>query len=351
MILCPCRKSLELNAVALVVALQSRRRPVVDAHAERQTVALQNFLDLGQRLLAQIGRAQQFNLGALHEIADVMNVLGLEAVRAAHRELQLIDRTQQNRIELRFGGLGGRLVLALQVDEYRELILQDSAGAANRLFRVDGAVGFDIENELVQVGALLDARALDVVRDLAHRAERGVQLQTADGARLFFEGHALRRRAIPTAALDFQRHRQFAGFRQIRDHEIRIQNLDIVVAGNIAGRHRARALLVQAHLRDVAGVHADGHRFEVQQNVDDILLDTLDGSVLVEHTFDFDFSDGGARQRGQQYAAQGIAQRVTEAEFERFDHETRMARRHGLYFDDPRLQKLIDRSLHGYHLR
>src|SRR6267154_298167 len=155
-------------------------------------------------------------------------------------------------------------------------------------------------------------------------------------------------RPITSSALDLQRHRQFTGLGQIRDHEIRVQNLDIVVAGNIAGRHGARTLLVQAHLGDVAGVHADGHRFEVQQNVDDVLLDTLDGGVLVEHTFDFDFSNGGARQRGQQYAAQGIAQRVTKAAFERFDHDTRMARRHGLYFDDPRLQKLIDRSLHGY---
>src|SRR5258708_1206645 len=158
-------------------------------------------------------------------------------------------------------------------------------------------------------------------------------------------------RTTTPAGVDFQRHPQFTGFGQIRDHEIRIQNLDIVVAGNIAGRHRARTLLVQAPLGDVAGVHADGHRLEVQQNVDDVLLDTLDGGVLVEHAFDFDFSNGGARQRGQQHAAQGIAQRVTKAAFERFDHDTRMARRHGLYFDDPRLQKFIDRSLHGYHLR
>jgi len=77
----------------------------------------------------------------------------------------------------------------------------------------------------------------------------------------------------------------------------------------------------------------------------------LDRGVFVQHAFDFDFSDGGARQRGQQYAAQCIAQGVTKAAFERFDHDTRMARRHGLYFDDPRLQKFIDRSLHGYHLR
>jgi len=64
---------------------------------------------------------------------------------------------------------------------------------------------------------------------------------------------------------------------------------------------------------------------------------------IVQHAFDFDLSDGGPGQRGQQHSAQGIAQRVTKAAFERFDHDTSMARRHGLYFDDPRLQNsLID---------
>jgi hypothetical protein len=31
-------------------------------------------------------------------------------------------------------------------------------------------------------------------------------------------------------------------------------------------------------------MHADGHRFEIQQNVDDVLLDALDGGVLVQRT-------------------------------------------------------------------
>ena len=99
-----------------------------------------------------------------------------------------------------------------------------------------------------------------------------------------------------------------------------------MVAGNVAGRDRSRTLLVQANLGDVAGVHADGHRLEIQQNVDDILLDSLDRGVLMQHAFDFDLGDGGARQRRQQHPAQGIAQRVTEAALERFDHDARMTR-------------------------
>src|SRR5271170_6403423 len=113
-------------------------------------MALEHFLDLGQRLLAQIRGPQQFNFGSLHEVANVVNILSLEAVRAANRQFELIDWAQQDWIELCFGRLRGRLVLALQIDEHRQLVLEYSAGAANRLFGVDGAVGLDIENQLVE---------------------------------------------------------------------------------------------------------------------------------------------------------------------------------------------------------
>jgi hypothetical protein len=78
---------------------------------------------------------------------------------AAHRELELVDRTQQDRIELHLGDLGDRLVLALQVTNTDSCRLEDAAGAADRLFRLDRAVGLDVDDQLVEVGALLDARA------------------------------------------------------------------------------------------------------------------------------------------------------------------------------------------------
>src|SRR6188768_538920 len=99
----PARKSLArcfLDDVSFVVALEADRRPVIEAHAQRQAVALEHFLDLSERLLAEVRRTKQLDFRALHEIADVVDVLGLQAVRAANRELELIDRTQQDRIEL-----------------------------------------------------------------------------------------------------------------------------------------------------------------------------------------------------------------------------------------------------------
>src|SRR5437016_848369 len=140
---CLRSSALPSDDVALFVVLQARRRPPVEAHAEHQPVALQHLLDLGEGLLAEVRRAQQLDLGGLHHVADVVNVLGLEAVGAAHGELELVHRTQQYRIELHLRDLGRRLFLALQVDEHRQLVLQDAAGAAAHLPGLHGSVGPD----------------------------------------------------------------------------------------------------------------------------------------------------------------------------------------------------------------
>ena len=109
--------------------------------------------------------------------------------------LGYLDRAQQDRIELLLGSLRSAFVLALQIDEHRQLVLQNRAGAANRFFRVDRAVGLDVQDQLVQVRALLDTRALDRVGHAADRAERRIELQTADRAAGLFERGALDRRA------------------------------------------------------------------------------------------------------------------------------------------------------------
>ena len=49
---------------------------------------------------------------------------------------------------------------ALQIDEYRQLMLQDCRCATDSFFRLDGAVGFQIDNQLIQIRALLNTCTL-----------------------------------------------------------------------------------------------------------------------------------------------------------------------------------------------
>src|SRR3954447_17469324 len=93
-------KSTQLHAVH-----EPRRRPAFELHAELQAALEQHVLDLGQRLLAEVRRLQQLDFGLLHEIADVIDALGLEAVRRADRELEIVDRTKKNRIDAALLGL------------------------------------------------------------------------------------------------------------------------------------------------------------------------------------------------------------------------------------------------------
>ena len=125
---------------------------------------------------------------------------------------------------------------------------EDVAGPADGLLRLDGAVGLDVDDQLVEVGALLDAGALDVVGHTAHGAEGGVHLQPADGTGLFLELQALVGRLVAAAALHLELHVQRAGAVQVRDHQVLVHDLDVVVQLDVGGLDHARALLGQGEV-------------------------------------------------------------------------------------------------------
>jgi len=213
----------------------------------------------------------------------------------------------------------------------RQLVLEDAAGAADRLFRVDRAVGLDVDDQLVQIRALLDARRIHRVGHAPHGRERSIQLQAADRTRLLLERKTRRRRAVAAATLDAQRHRQLTRLGQVRDHQIRVHDLDVVIGLDVTGGHRTRALLVQAQLRGIARMHAQRHGLEVEEDVDHVLLHALDAGVLVQYPVDLHLGDRRPRHGGEQHAAQRVAQGVAEATLERLDHHTGLARRNRLH--------------------
>ena len=81
--------------------LQACGRPVLELHAERQATRSEDFLDLVERLATQVRGLEQLVLGALDQVANIVNIFGLQAVRRADGQLQVVDRAQQDRIDLR----------------------------------------------------------------------------------------------------------------------------------------------------------------------------------------------------------------------------------------------------------
>src|SRR5690606_37463435 len=200
---------------SLIVLLQTCRRPVVEAHAEGQTTGGQNILDLGQGLLAQVRRLEQLYFGALDQITDVVDVLRLQAVGRTYGQLDVVNRTQEDRIDLVFLLDHYRLTVALQINEGRQLVLEDGRGTTDGLFRVQGAVGFQVDDQLVQVGTLLDTGVFHHVGNTTDRAERGVQLQTTDATAFVFIALTGISRLVATATTHGEFHVQSAVVRQV----------------------------------------------------------------------------------------------------------------------------------------
>jgi hypothetical protein len=96
---------------------------------------------------------------------------------------------------------------AIEVGEDGELPDQDLGGLADRVLRADRAVRRHIEPQLVVVGALTDARGLDVVRHAADRREDRVDRN--DPNRVLGPAVHLGRH-VAAAAADRQRHFELA---------------------------------------------------------------------------------------------------------------------------------------------
>src|SRR5690606_21938011 len=82
------------------------------------------------------------------------------------------------------------------------------------------------------------------------------------------------------------------------DHVVGIVNLDAGIALDICGGNDAGPRLAEGQPDVVLAAHRDRHTLEGEQNLDNVCLDPLDGTVFMLHTVDLDFDDGAARHRG-----------------------------------------------------
>src|SRR5439155_20994128 len=145
---------------------------------EVETVRLQRLLDLLDRLLAEVRDRRALRLGLRDEVADRLDPDPLEAVVRPDAELELLDREVLHPVRERDLGCAdladtdvGERLDPVDVGEDRELADEDLGSFRDRVLRADGAVGRDVEPELVVVRPLADAGSLDVVGDAPDRRE------------------------------------------------------------------------------------------------------------------------------------------------------------------------------------
>src|SRR5436305_5522035 len=114
----------------------------------------ERLLDLFDRLLAEVRDRSQLVLRLDHEVADRLDPDALEAVVRADTELEFLDRevlhpVSERRLRTRAAvGRGSGLAEALdpvEIGEDRELADQDLGGLADRIARIERAVGSDVD--------------------------------------------------------------------------------------------------------------------------------------------------------------------------------------------------------------
>src|SRR2546425_529848 len=151
---------------------------------------------------------------------------------------------------------------------------------------------------------------------------------------------------VSAAVLDLDLHLDLATRREMRDHVLRVDDLDVVRGLDVACGHRTLALLLQIEQRVLPVVKLEHHALEVEQDIDDVFLDAFDRRVFMKYSRDLHFGRGKSGHRRKKDSAQRIAERMAIPALERLHHDFGMIRGNALDVDEARFQKST-----GLHVR
>ena len=252
-----------------------------------------------------------------------MDALTLEAVVGTDGEVELLDRGSEalgvllvNRAGTDLDALGVGIELTRQTEQLDKGLTGRGDGVA----RLNARLGLDVDDELVEVGALLDSGGLDLVGDLEDRGVDGVDGDPTDlGVRVVVEGAG----HVAASTLDDELHLEAAIVVEGGDVQVRVvdghtgRRVD-VGSGDLAG-----AGLAQVHSDGLVLLRGEDQALEVQDDLGDVLDTALDGGELVLDSLDLDARHGGARDGRQQGATQRVADGVAEAGLQGLDDELR----------------------------
>src|SRR5690606_38004695 len=212
------------------------------------------------------------------------------------------------------------------------------------------AIGFDIENELVQVGALFDTSAFDGIADAAHGAVRSIQHDAADGVRAVVDQGAHVAGHIAAPLLDLDVDLELACLGKVCNNVIGIDDLDVVGQLDVGGRDHALAFFAQDQGDVFAVMQLENHALEVKQDVDHVFAYARDGGVFVHDARDLDFGRRVAGHGRQQDAAQRIAQSVAIAALEGLHDHASAIFADGFDFDRTGFQKTLRRHVCSFSI-
>ncbi len=166
------------------------------------------------------------------------------------------------------------------------------------------AVGPHFERELVVVGDLAETSGFDDIVDAAHRRVdrvHGNEAQTQIGVEILVGGD------VAAATLQAHFHLEPAAFRDGGDVNVLVENLDVAVGFDHAGRNDARLVGAQIKRLGTVARELEGNLLEIQDDVGGVFNHAGDRLELVQHALDANRGNCGALDRAEQRAAKGVA--------------------------------------------
>src|ERR1035437_1278098 len=290
---------------------------------ELQAHAHELGLNLIDRLRPEVTDIEQVSLTASEKLAHGVNALTLEAVVGPHGQVEVLDRKSKISCECGIGGRGAHvdaLGLDVELAGQAEELDQGLPGGRHGVTGSTRALGLHVNDELVEVGALLDSRGLDLV---GHGQYGRVDRVDRDATDLGVTGLVLLGGDVAATAFDGQLHLELALAVQGRDVEVRVVHLDTCRRRDVRGGNRTRALLAQVHHDRLVVLAGDDQTLDVQDDLGDVFLDTGDRRELMQHAVDTQARHGRTGDAREQSATKGVAEGVAEAGFEGLDDEPR----------------------------
>ncbi len=174
----------------------------------------------------EIADVHELRLRQGDELRNGVDALTLQAVVRADRQVEVLDRHRQlagvhclHRRRADLDALGLDVQLAGETEQLGERLGSRSDGVAG----ADRRLGLDVEDELVEVGALPGTGRVDAVADLEdRRVDRVDRNLTGLGVLVA----VLRRRDVATATLDRELELELRGLVEGRDDELGVLDLD-----------------------------------------------------------------------------------------------------------------------------
>ena len=202
------------------------------------------------------------------------------------------------------GGLGADFLR--QVYEQIEVVAENLRAERNCVAGGDGAVGPDLESQLVIVGQVAYTGVFNRVVDLVDRRVDRIHRNDADGGLMLL---VLLSRNIAAAGSHRNLHGQAGIAHQSSDMQVGIQDLDFAVCVDVTGLDFALAGSLDVDRLGAVAMQLGNDALDVQHDLGYVFLNARDGGELVLYACNLDAGRCRTRQRRQQNAAQGVAQR------------------------------------------